>query len=201
MARWVRHSAGIGVIAAGFCAASQFRIDPPSDKVTTGKREKQSTELTLTDITLQLAPSPMAQPAWQEPAEVTNQNKDVVGRSSLSGLRPPPELATDYQSLEDSVSAPTRTFNEVPVENGRTKPLTHTIRDGDSLEDIANRYLGVADRWQELLDANADVLTSRDLLPVNTVIKIPKRQPDGYHAPSDAPEQRGNDDLVPVRNR
>lgn len=201
MARWVRRGVGIGVIAAGFCAASQFRIDPPKDTVPPGHRNQQPTHFRSTDITLQLAPSPKLQSVSQELPEVfaeeTVQESYVVARSSLSGQQPPPRLSTDFQLLERPV--PSVIFNELGLEHDGANTLTHTIRDGDSLEALAERYLRDADRWQELLDANADVLTSRDLLPVNTVIRIPRRQADAYHSSGHESEQAEHDKLVPVR--
>jgi len=144
----------------------------------------------------------MTQPVSQEwekvSAEDTDQGMEGGTRSSLSGRQPPPKLATDYPSLEERrVSAPTVTFGELALEHERASPLTHTIQDGDSLESLARHYLGDADQWQVLLDANKDVLTSRDLLPVKAVIKIPPRDESGGSLDS---SQQASDDLVPVLN-
>lgn len=49
----------------------------------------------------------------------------------------------------------------------------HVIRDGDSLESLAERFLGNADRAGEIFDANRGLLTRRDLLPIGVEITIP----------------------------
>ncbi len=63
-------------------------------------------------------------------------------------------------------------------ENERLSPREYRIRKSDTLADIAERYLGSSDRAGELFDANRDVLRSPDLLPVGTMLRIP-RQPTG----------------------
>ena len=51
----------------------------------------------------------------------------------------------------------------------------HKIVDGDTLRDIAERYLGSPDRAQDIFDANRDVLSSSQLLPIGVELKIPPR--------------------------
>jgi nucleoid-associated protein YgaU len=51
---------------------------------------------------------------------------------------------------------------------------THKIGDGDTLSGLAARYLGRADRYLEIYNANRDVLRSPDLLPIGKVLKIPQ---------------------------
>lgn len=55
----------------------------------------------------------------------------------------------------------------------RQKPVTHTVRDGDTLPGIAERYLGSRERYRELYEANRDVLKGPDLLPIGAVLRIP----------------------------
>lgn len=52
---------------------------------------------------------------------------------------------------------------------------THKIVDGDSLEALARRYLGNADRYLEIYEANRILLTSPQLLPIGAELKIPPR--------------------------
>jgi LysM repeat protein len=54
-------------------------------------------------------------------------------------------------------------------------PQTHKIVDGDTLSKIASRYLGRADRFLEVFELNRDVLSSPDLLPIGSTLKIPPR--------------------------
>jgi nucleoid-associated protein YgaU len=59
-----------------------------------------------------------------------------------------------------------------PASLGQSSP-THRIVDGDTLAQLANRYLGSADRWRELYDFNRDVLTNPELLPIGAELRIP----------------------------
>jgi len=58
-----------------------------------------------------------------------------------------------------------------------TVPRTHTIVDGDTLSDLARRYLGAADRYLEIYQWNSDVLASPDVLPIGQILRIPPRRP------------------------
>lgn len=50
---------------------------------------------------------------------------------------------------------------------------THVIQSGDSLSLLAERYLGSQGRFQEIYDANRDVLTDVNRLPLGATIVIP----------------------------
>ncbi|MBX9792163.1 MAG: LysM peptidoglycan-binding domain-containing protein [Pirellulales bacterium] len=55
-------------------------------------------------------------------------------------------------------------------------PRTHRIVDGDTLSGLATRYLGRADRFGEIYEANRDVLRSPDVLPLGAILKIPSAE-------------------------
>jgi nucleoid-associated protein YgaU len=73
-------------------------------------------------------------------------------------------------------------------------PRRHTIVDGDTLADLAERYLGDAARWLEIYEANRDRLPSPEVLPIGVEIIIPPRQRPQPPAAPVIPEQP----LVPV---
>jgi nucleoid-associated protein YgaU len=52
---------------------------------------------------------------------------------------------------------------------------THRIVDGDTLRRLAQRYLGNAERFGEIYEANRDVLNNPDLLPIGKVLRLPER--------------------------
>ncbi len=54
-------------------------------------------------------------------------------------------------------------------------PRTHTIIDGDTLPDLARRYLGAADRYLEIYQWNSDVLAHPEVLPIGHLLRIPPR--------------------------
>jgi nucleoid-associated protein YgaU len=53
------------------------------------------------------------------------------------------------------------------------EPRTHIVVDGDSLERLAARYLDDPRRALEIYQANRELLTSPDLLPIGAELKIP----------------------------
>jgi nucleoid-associated protein YgaU len=53
------------------------------------------------------------------------------------------------------------------------RPRTYVLRDGDTLEKLAERFLGSPARAVELYEANRPYLTQPDLLPVGVTIMIP----------------------------
>lgn len=57
-------------------------------------------------------------------------------------------------------------------------PALHTVRDGDTLDLLAQRYWGDASRWRDIYSANRNVLTNPQLLPIGIRLKIPN---DGFH--------------------
>jgi nucleoid-associated protein YgaU len=63
--------------------------------------------------------------------------------------------------------------------------VRHRIVDGDTLTGLAERYLGNSNRFLEIYDQNRDMLTSPDLLPIGSELKIPAR---GLIAPPTAPD-------------
>jgi chromosome segregation ATPase len=49
----------------------------------------------------------------------------------------------------------------------------HTVTEGDSLSRISMRYYGTADRWQEIFNANRDVLQGSSVLRVGMQLRVP----------------------------
>jgi nucleoid-associated protein YgaU len=54
--------------------------------------------------------------------------------------------------------------------------VRHRVVDGDTLPELARRYLGDAGRYLELFEANRNVLSSPDLLPLGVELTIPPRR-------------------------
>jgi nucleoid-associated protein YgaU len=52
-------------------------------------------------------------------------------------------------------------------------PRYHTVSDGDSLTRISTRYYGTASRWQEIYDANREVLKGENSLRPGQRLRIP----------------------------
>ncbi len=52
---------------------------------------------------------------------------------------------------------------------------THKVVDGDTLPQLAQQYLGRADRYLEIFEYNRDVLESPDVLPIGAELRMPSR--------------------------
>lgn len=52
----------------------------------------------------------------------------------------------------------------------------HKIEDGDTLEQMAARYLGSPSRADEIFELNQNVLSSKEELPVGVTLRIPDRE-------------------------
>jgi len=56
------------------------------------------------------------------------------------------------------------------------QPDTYIIEDGDTLWLIADKLYGDGERWQEIYDANLDILASPDAIVVGQTLKVPQDQ-------------------------
>jgi LysM repeat protein len=74
---------------------------------------------------------------------------------------------------------------------------THKIVNGDSLPALAQRYLGSEDRAGEIFEANRDLLSSPDALPIGIELRIPPRDVPK----TDAKPTAGPPALVPITPR
>ena len=50
---------------------------------------------------------------------------------------------------------------------------THTVKSGDTLSSIAQKYYGDAGRWREIHGANAGIIPNPDVIRVGQVLTIP----------------------------
>ena len=179
MAGWKRRILGITVIAGGVCAALPFRNDSP--QVTDDSREAAKiarssaagTELTL-QLTIPIGSEPVESAARQPdvaPAVLKQVSSAQPQEVRQDDLQVPPQLASSFESFAGTV----------PVAVEATEPLSkrdeperrHRIADGDTLETIAERYLGKRSEWRSIYAHNDGVLTDPAVLPIGKEIKIP----------------------------
>lgn len=73
----------------------------------------------------------------------------------------------------------------------------HKVVDGDTLADLADRYLGSKDRASAIFEANRDVLSSPQVLPIGVELKIPPAGSPPPVAPP-APTVPGRPRMVPI---
>jgi len=95
-------------------------------------------------------------------------------RATASSVVPAHELPAESLEKESGLGAPE--FPS-PAPRQAAKPVTHTIVDGDTLPRLAERYLGDAQRADEIFEANRQRLPSPQLLPIGVKIVIPVNRP------------------------
>jgi nucleoid-associated protein YgaU len=96
------------------------------------------------------------------------------------------QAIADYNNLDDAASIRVGQRLRMPHDaNGRsqsssssTKPasksakVTYTVKAGDSLSQIAERFMGSKGKWKKLYDMNRNVIDDPDNLKVGTVLRV-----------------------------
>ena len=156
----------LGLVTLGLCAAWPFRRpaprpDPPAQRPLT-----TDVPLRGRDVTLDASPPGAMSPAAEldELPAVRREIRPVSLtelRADSLKLAPPPAMPLDFAGAASPAAPAYRTYR---------------LRDGDTLESIAERYLGNRERAEELFALNRQALSRPDLLPVGTTIQIPPRE-------------------------
>ena len=117
----------------------------------------------------------------------------LKGPVRLEKVRIVPELPADYRPLTDPASPPIHDNGQTRIDPGEElseasptagnaseaiSPILsvakrYTIVDGDTLPDLAERFLGDRNRDEEIFQANQAVLASPNSLPIGVEIVIP----------------------------
>jgi hypothetical protein len=157
------------VLLAGLTTALLFRHTPSAAPPPV----PQSTDPLL--LHKMSGPPIPALPSERPAARIESQATSLPGERQrppaillpLDPGQPPPELPKVYPG--EAAPAPP------PASQPSDPRRSHKIVDGDTLGALAERYLGSAERSGEIFEANRDLLTSPELLPIGTVLRIPPR--------------------------
>jgi len=109
-------------------------------------------------------------------AQLRQENSALAARltqaqGTLDQIASAARLGTPAAALASGGSVPVR-----PVPSATSAEATvrfHTVVEGDSLSRISMRYYGTAGRWQEIYQANLDVLQGSSALRVGMQLRIP----------------------------
>ncbi len=172
--------AAVVVVLIGFAVAMLFRRESPAFRPTANPEQDY--------LVLRGHGEPMAAPAVSWPPRSVARARSV--RNKPTGepatvlapqmpAAPPPSLAREYPKPAGDTSrwGTSRGMSMEmllprPAESKRQRK--HTIVDGDTLPELAQRYLGSAERYLEIYRANRDLLPEGpDVLPIGTVLVIP----------------------------
>lgn len=173
----------LGLVLVGLVAAWPFRRSAPPAPLPTSTRSVLDVPLRRPDVALEVSVASQASPAselHQDPAETLSPEHVAhrVLRPDLESLAPPPALPPDFGTLAAGLETSRRQWQPARMKLPLSSPAMrrHRLTDGDSLERLAERYLGSATRADEIFAANRDVLSEPDLLPLGRIIRIPPRE-------------------------
>ena len=148
-------------------------------------------------LPLQVAPIMESSPAWElNETKSATMSKQVLVQPELHVAdhldrdQPPPPFAPNYQSILETenefgspIVQPHKSENGIFSEDDENEnnPHRYRIRDGDTLQSIAKKFLGDEARFAEIFELNEQRLPydNPDLLPVGREILIPPRPGDG----------------------
>jgi phage tail protein X len=189
------------VVAAGVIAAWPFRQFPSPPDI---HPRQATTPMQLTirrpDVPLELAPRIDISPAegLHEERKVSDIPPSplaalpIAPNYALENLVPPPTLPVSFHpTLPPSQPNDWRPDAIVKPAVHPRPPRPYRIRDRDTLELVAERLLGDKTRASEIFDANRNVLSRPDLLPVGVTIMLPPRETRSDLQPLAAPRPYG----------
>ncbi len=191
MDRGLKIALASGVLLGGITLALMFRHQSPRSASPTLSSERlvlrEKMELPIS------ARDTMKRPARHGNASPTMSPRVTASRPAATILTPlapsqsPPVLARDYPHTPGNSRWGTSIGLRLPGTNHATTVRRHTVQDGDTLESLAKQHLGDAHRAMEIYDANRDVLSNPDVLPIGVEIKMP---PQRRNAPPPPPPER-----------
>ena len=196
----------LGILVLGFTGAFCFRPEQPSEDPIPelndpAKLDRRIAEgsvmpyLTGVEGVEQSAASPAAResagqaddrpPLWQKPdflREKPDSAAQPSGSSSMSQAPPDPIPPIDVDTFGHNTAWQPSSKQPAagqPMTTSRPATYTkrtHRVERGETLSELAGRYLGSSARYMELYEANSDVLASPHNLRPGMVIRIPDPQ-------------------------
>ena len=183
MDQGVKLAAACGVVIVGIVAALLFRRESPSPQQPGPETGQRVAHRKHVPPPLSNGPASRWSGIGRDESVATLPAPHVVAqdagiRTPMDAVGTPPDLARDYPRGDPSTTSRWGASISLNPPNAATPtalPQTHTIVDGDTLDGLAEQYLGSADRYAEIYEANRDVLPSPQLLPIGVELKIPPR--------------------------
>jgi len=180
MDRGVKILTASGVLLGGFLLAALFRDDShvsAPQRPVTGERLVLRRQLVLPSDSQEVvvAPNPRIAGSHEfSPRPLDDRSPTIL--HAMEPSEPPPALAEEYPgAAEQSGGGPRvdKTATRRPDGKVRTASSIHKIVDGDTLRLLAERYLGSAERYLDIYEANRELLPSPQVLPIGAKLTIP----------------------------
>jgi nucleoid-associated protein YgaU len=121
------------------------------------------------------APSPSLELAWSADSQELAAPQLPLQFPSAAGepSDAPPPVLTERKAAEARPEETTVPAAEpAPPASPKFATKRHRLRDGDTLEKLAERYLGSENRAGEIFEHNREILSRPDLLPIGAEISI-----------------------------
>ena len=109
-------------------------------------------------------------------AQLRQENSALVARltqaqGTLDQIAATARLGTPAAAIASGSPAPARSVSN--FSSSETTIRTHTVVEGDSLSRISMRYYGTPNRWQDVFQANREMLQGSNSLRVGMQLRIP----------------------------
>jgi nucleoid-associated protein YgaU len=164
-------------------APADLSVNSAASPAPAGQAESSAPFVTRPTSAAPASPSSAAA-NWQPPAQTSAasiENSAVRPKQGVADDGGVPELSTAFTGGRDA-KGPSPIGGDGPsidssprLESSIDSGLgpSHKVADGDTLTQLAQHYLGSADRWRELYEFNRDVLADPELLPIGAELRIP----------------------------
>lgn len=176
--RAIRLFLAAGIMAGGLGAAWPFRHRPTAP-LPPRDASRVDVPLRRPDIVIHATPVSTVSPAsgLDDAGEAVDRaSGPPAARPDWGALAPPPAMPQDFgPSPATEPAGDSRHWQPVRMKlsAGSRAARRHRLTDGDSLENLAERYLCDSARADEIFELNRDVLAAPDLLPLGRIIRIP----------------------------
>jgi nucleoid-associated protein YgaU len=186
--------AAAGVVCAGAFAAWPFRQPPSRYAPPPLSPAPLALPLRREEIVLLASPLPEISPATNleviAAARARQHDADKPAAQparrtfELTNLAPPPPLPINFQPTAASEPPPASNWRPANREHPALPraavsparlPRTYRLRDGDTLENVAERFLGSSARAADIFAVNREILARPDLLPIGKAIVLPPK--------------------------
>jgi hypothetical protein len=201
MNQGLRVAAATAILLGGVFVAMLFRRVPPHEWLPGAESGDQL--VLRKHIEAPLVPQAAAAsceeqivPARAMPQKLSPSARGPTVLRPADRSQPPPETAKDSPDNARAAAGPFTA--SVGIESADAafvnQPRTHKLVDGDTLRALAERYLGSADQAWLIYEANRNVLSNPEILPIGAELTVPPK-PSAPAAPSYMPKRP----LVPVK--
>lgn len=165
-------------------AAAKQTIADQSASLATANRSLTDARQTVDAATADLvATRDQLRQTQAQSAAFAVENQQLKTKLALTGSLPSsttpsrpgtiPSVSINLPSATVAPATPPPAAVAPAVASTPATPRVHTVSSGDSLSKISKQYYGTATRWNDILQANKDVIRNPDALVLGTKLRIP----------------------------